>query len=168
MRSLALSGESVNTEIQNKRGCAVTDGFVKPPNPNMLSWNKGHTGTFSLLSSFIIHSETLFTQFLWRNMTYSFLLLFMLLSSTLWIVLNSIILPVCQSLQLFSFPIYTNYEMRKTPVNVICTVNRDFSSSLFMLLCFLSFKDHRKTAQTIYDLFFKGNVFLLSLKLDGK
>lgn len=74
----------------------------------------------------------------------------------------------CQSLQLFSFPIYTNSEMRKTPVNVICTVNRDFSSSLFMLLCFLSFKDHRKTAQTIYDLFLKGNVFLLSLKLDGK
>lgn len=77
--------------------------LLNPPNPNMLSWNKGHTGTFSLLSSFIIHSETLFTQFLWRNMTYSFLLLFMLLSSTLWIVLNSIILVRVCSFFLFPY-----------------------------------------------------------------
>lgn len=98
------------------------------------------------------------------------LFLFIIIYASVLHTLNSFKQHNTPSLSEFAafFFSHIHQEMRKTPVNVICTVNRDFSSSLFMLLCFLSFKDHRKTAQTIYDLFFKGNVFLLSLKLDGK
>lgn len=68
-----------------------------------------------------------------------------------------------------------------TAVNVICTVNRDFSCSVLFCQQASDYKSvyafvfsnfvkitEKLPLKTIYDLFCKGSVYLLSLKLDGK